>query len=223
MYIQLNGQIIYYEKAGEGSPVILVHGNGETHEIFDILIRDLARNYTVYALDTRGHGLSATPKEFHYEDMAEDVIEFIRALALKKPAFYGFSDGGITGLILAQKYPDTLSALIISGANLRPKDLKRNFLRAVRRNYRKTKNPLSLLMLKEPAISEEQLASITVPTLVLAGQKDIVKKSATKRIAKSIPDAALKILPEETHGSYVEHSRKLYPIINNFLKQISKE
>ncbi len=223
MYIQLNGQIIYYEKAGEGSPVILVHGNGETHEIFDVLVHDLSRTHTVYALDTRGHGLSATPKEFHYADMAEDVSEFIRALSLKAPVFYGFSDGGITGLLLAAKYPRILSALIISGANLRPKDLKRKFLRAVRKNYRKTKNPLSLLMLKEPAICEKDLASITVPTLVLAGQKDIVKKSATKKIANGIPNATLRILPDETHGSYVEHSRKLYPIMKDFLKQISKE
>ena len=71
MYIQLNGQILYYEKYGEGQPFLLVHGNGETHEIFDVLIPELAEHYTVYAIDSRGHGLSASPKELHYMDKRE--------------------------------------------------------------------------------------------------------------------------------------------------------
>ena len=92
MYIQLNGQVIYYEKTGEGSPIILAHGNGETHKIFDILIPELSRKHTVYALDTRGHGESASPEQYHYSDMAEDIAAFVHALDLTKPAFYGFSD-----------------------------------------------------------------------------------------------------------------------------------
>lgn len=217
MFIQLNGQILYYEKSGEGPPIILVHGNGETHEIFDVLIPELAKHHTVYALDSRGHGQSATPKNFHYEDMADDVVEFIHALSIQKPSFYGFSDGGIIGLLLASKYPDKLSSLIVSGANLKPKDLKKRFLRKMKRLYRKRKNPLLLLMLTEPDIEIERLHFISVPTLVLAGQKDIVKKSATQRIAKHIPHATLRILEGENHGSYVEHSPKLYPLIQDFL------
>lgn len=87
MYIQLNGQILYYEKYGEGQPFLLVHGNGETHEIFDVLIPELAEHYTVYAIDSRGHGLSASPKELHYMDMADDMAAFIVALELKAPLF----------------------------------------------------------------------------------------------------------------------------------------
>lgn len=118
MYIQLNGQVIYYEKTGEGSPIILAHGNGETHKIFDILIPELSRKHTVYALDTRGHGESASPEQYHYSDMAEDIAAFVHALDLTKPAFYGFSDGGITGLICASRYPSLFSSLVVSGANL---------------------------------------------------------------------------------------------------------
>lgn len=218
MFIQLNGQILYYEKEGEGSPVILVHGNGETHEIFDVLIPKLSQTHTVYAVDTRGHGQSATPKELHYADMAEDMAEFIEGLAIEKPAFYGFSDGGIIGLLLASKYPNTLSRLIVSGANLTPKDVKRSCFRRLKKDYRKSKNPLAELMLKEPSIPVEQLQFISVPTLVLAGSKDLIKKRVTKKIAKNIPNATLKILDGEDHGSYVEHSEKLYPLIDEFLR-----
>ncbi len=220
MYIQLNGQILYYEKYGEGSPIILVHGNGETHEIFDVLIPQLAIHHTVYALDSRGHGQSATPAELHYADMAEDISMFIDALSLDRPAFYGFSDGGIIGLLVAMKYPTKLSCLMISGANLVPKDLKKKFLRKMKRIYHKTKNQRFLLMLTEPDIMPEQLNRIQIPTLVLAGKKDLVKKSATKRIAASIPDSTLRILDGETHGSYVEHSPKLYPLLAEFLSHV---
>ena len=216
MYIQLNGQVIYDEKTGEGSPIILAHGNGETHKIFDILIPELSRKHTVYALDTRGHGESASPEQYHYSDMAEDIAAFVHALDLTKPAFYGFSDGGITGLICASRYPSLFSSLVVSGANLSPRGLKFPVRLHFRRAYIKKKDKLTALMLKEPHITKYELSRITVPTLVLAGSKDIVKKRETKKIAKYIPRATLHILPGEDHSSYVIHSPKLFPLLMDF-------
>ena len=220
MYIQLNGQIIYYEKSGEGSPVILVHGNKETHKIFDVLIPELSKEHTVYALDSRGHGLSASVDTFHYADMAEDIIAFIQGLDLVKPAFFGFSDGGIIGLIAASRHPSLFSSLVISGANLTPRGLKFFTRASIRFLYLKKRDPLFALMLKEPHIKKSDLAKITIPTLVLAGSKDIVKKRETKRIASSIPYATLKILQKESHSGYVVHSPKLFPLLDEFFKNI---
>lgn len=216
MYIQLNGQVIYYEKTGTGSPIILVHGNGETHKIFDVLIPELAKKHTVYALDSRGHGSSAKVEEYHYTDMAEDIAAFVHALDLVKPAFYGFSDGGIIGLIAASKYPTMFSSLVVSGANLTPKGCKLSFRIYARLHYMKSKNPLWKLMIKEPHITKSDLSNITIPTLVLAGSKDMVRKKETKRIASGIPNATLQILPGEDHMSYVVHSPKLFPILDEF-------
>lgn len=219
MYIQLNGQVIYYEKTGEGSPVILVHGNKESHKIFDVLIPELSKQHTVYALDSRGHGQSASSGEFHYTDMAEDIAAFIHALDLVKPAYYGFSDGWIIGLLAASKYPSLFCALAVSGANLTPSGLKSSLKFKIRMKYLKTKDPLLSMMLKEPRITKTDLSKITIPTLILAGSKDIVKKSETKRIAASIPDAVLQILPDETHSGYVVHSPKLFPLLDAFFSQ----
>lgn len=217
MYIQLNGQIIYYEKTGEGSPVILAHGNGESCKIFDALIPELSKTHTVYAIDSRGHGLSAAVSEYHYEDMAEDTAAFVQALDLIKPAFYGFSDGGIVGLIAASKYPSMFSAIAVSGANLTPFGWKFFAKLPVRLSYLRKKRPLDRLMLKEPHLTKADLSRITVPVLVLAGANDIIKKSETKRIAAYIPDSTLKILPGESHASYVIHSKKLFPLLDEFL------
>ena len=216
MYIQLNGQVIYYEKTGEGSPVILAHGNKETHKIFDVLAPELSKKHTVYALDTRGHGQSSKPHEYHYADMAEDIAAFIQALELVKPAFFGFSDGGITGLIAAAKYPAMFSALAVSGANLAPSGFKFFPRLSVQMAYFKKKDPLIRLMLTEPHITRSELSRIAIPSLILAGSKDMIRKSETVRIASSIPGAILKILPEENHFSYVVRSPKHFPLLDEF-------
>ncbi len=221
MYIQLNGQVIYYEKTGEGSPVILVHGNKETHKIFDVLIPELSKKHTVYALDSRGHGNSSAVSEYHYTDMAEDVAAFVDALELASPAFYGFSDGGIIGLIAASRYPAMFSALAVSGANLTPMGWKFFTWLPVWLGYLKKRDPLVRLMLKEPHITRADLSQITIPVLVLAGSKDIIRKSETRRIAASIPNAVLKILPDENHFSYVVRSPKLFPLLDEFFSEHS--
>ena len=77
MVIQINSQVIHYEhtycEASSNPPLLLLHGNGEDLHIFDELIFSLRNEYEIYALDARGHGLSAAPDVLHYDDMAEDV------------------------------------------------------------------------------------------------------------------------------------------------------
>lgn len=219
MYIQLDGQVLYYEKQGEGSPLLLLHGNGESHEIFAEAMEPLAAAHTVYAIDSRGHGLSATPKEYHYADMAQDIVNFIQALAIPRPALYGFSDGGIVGLLVAMTHSSLLSRLIVSGANLSPKGLRSAARREIKSIFKKNSDPLTEMMLLEPSINENDLSSISVPTFVLAGEKDMVKPKETQKIAAAIPGASLRILPGEDHGSYVIHSDKLAPLLLEFLQQ----
>ena len=103
MNLQTSKVNLYYEKYGEGQPLILLHGNGENHKIFEKSIAVLKEHFTVYALDSRGHGYSSPVDELHYEDMADDVHEFICKLQLKKPIIYGFSDGGIIALLVGIK------------------------------------------------------------------------------------------------------------------------
>ena len=99
--VQVNGVCLHYAEVGVGKPVVLVHGNGESHDLFDTEIRQLAdAGYHVFAPDSRGHGANERLDEYHYADMAEDMYRFIRELQLEKPLFYGHSDGGIIGLLL---------------------------------------------------------------------------------------------------------------------------
>ncbi len=218
MYIQLNGQVLLYEKVGEGTPMIMLHGNGESHEIFEELATALAKEHEIYAIDSRGQGGSATPKEYHYADMAADVIHFIESLSIEKPVIVGFSDGAIIALLVAMKRSDLLSSIVVCGANLTPKGLTGSSRREIKSLFKKTNSALVQMMLLEPNIAPADLASISVPTLVCAGEKDMVKPKETASIAASIPNAKMHIIKGATHGSYVEHSAALAPIISDFLK-----
>ncbi len=217
MFVKVNEINIHYEVFGEGKPIILLHGNGECYKIFDILIEKLKDDYKVYAIDSRCHGKSDNPKEISYDLMCDDVIGFIKELNIEKPILYGFSDGGIIGLLIALKEPDLLSNLIISGANLNPKACSKLDYALGKIIYCITGSKLFRMMLKEPDIKPEELSKITIPVHVLAGEKDIILREHTELIASSIPNSTIEIIPKENHGSYIVHSDKLYKIIEKYL------
>ncbi len=218
MLIKVNGVTLYYEISGQGKPIILLHGNGENHKIFDKSIDKLKENYTVYAIDSRGHGESTKVKDLDYNIMAEDIAEFIRALQLDKPILYGFSDGGILGLIIAFRYPDLLSKLIVSGANVQPEGVKKRHIHVFKIIYFITRSRNFNLMLSQPHISDEELSRIKAQTLVLAGSNDMITEEHTRHIARCIPYSSMEIIEGETHSSYVVHSEKLFLIIKSFLE-----
>ena len=218
MIQKVNGILLFFEKSGSGRPLLLIHGNGEDHEIFDRLVTELEKKYTVYAIDSRGHGKSSDVDKFHYDDMVRDIVSLIEIEKLEKPILYGFSDGGIVGLLLASNYPSLLSKLIISGANSHPTGLKIKWQLLFHFLFLKHKDSKIKLLLTEPNITREMLEKIEIPVLILAGQHDMVKKSDIVFIAKHIRFGELKIVANEDHSSYVVHSEKLYPLLEMFLK-----
>lgn len=217
MYVHVNGVDLWYEVRGSGRPIVLLHGNGETHEIFEVLVSQLESSFTVYALDSRCHGQSGKTPELSYDAMAEDAAAFIRALGLQGPVLYGFSDGGIVGLLLASKYPALLSRLAVSGANTEPGAVKAFWMGLFKLLYFFRRSPKTGLMLTEPHIADEDLQKIEIPVLVLAGEKDMIKEENTRHIASQIGRSQLHIIPKETHMSYVIKSPKLYGYIRDFI------
>lgn len=217
MKIKVNDIELYYEKYGTGKPIILIHGNQESHEIFDKLIEKLKSNYEVFAIDSRCHGKSENPKEISYNLMCDDIINFIKELNIEKPILYGFSDGGIIGLLVAIKEHDLLSNLIISGANITPDVFTTFDLLLTKLFYFFTRSKYIKMMLDEPNITIEDLKKITIPVHVLAGEKDIIKLEHTKLIANNIKNSTLQIIKNENHGSYIIHSDKLYEIIKKYI------
>lgn len=217
--ICLNGLTFSYQVVGQGRPMLLVHGNGEDHRIFDRSVRLLKAHFTCYLIDSRGHGESSPVDTFHYREMADDMVLFLREKNLKDVTFVGFSDGGIIGL-LAAATTRRITTLIACGANRRPEGLRWFFRLPLRVFNCFRKDPLHQLMLREPDITDQELRQIRSDTLIVAGQHDLVKREETDEIAAMIPRAREMILPGESHASYVVNSDKLGKIILRYMSPL---
>ena len=198
---------LHYTEAGEGFPLILLHGNGENSAYFEHQIAFFASKYRVIAVDTRGHGKSPRGNApFTLERFTEDLHEFMSEQRIEKAHILGFSDGGNIALLFALKYPSLVERLILNGANLDPSGVKwwvqmpvvlgYHFASLFEKRSEKAKANAELLglMMHEPHIAEDALKELTMPVLVIAGTKDMIKDRHTRRIAAAIPNGRLKII-----------------------------
>lgn len=213
MFIKANGINIFYEKSGKGQPLIMLHGNGENHKIFDKPVSILKEHFTVYTIDFRNHGESDRVNSYTYSDHVNDVYEFIKALDIENPLLYGFSDGGIVGLMIAIKHPTLLKKLIASGPNITPDGVKNTFVKVWKLMYSITNSPNLSLMLNEPNISTAELALIKTPTIITAGSHDIIKPGHLKLISNSIPQSTLTVFKHSSHSSYIVNNTKIAQFI----------
>lgn len=218
MLIKVNEVTLFYQKYGSGNPLIMLHGNGETHEIFNRSISLLQEYFTVYAIDFRDHGNSSKVSELHYEDHAKDIYEFINQLNIKNPVYYGFSDGGIVGLMLASEYPNLFSKLIVSGPNINPKGLRIFSRLMMKLIYIIKKSQKVKMMLQEPNISLSDLSKIKVPTYITGGSFDVITKKHLYLIHENIKNSILKIFKYHTHTNYIIDSE----IIGKYIIEVCK-
>ena len=217
--IEVNGVSLYYEVAGEGKPVVLVHGNGGSHEALHTETAALvAAGYKVYAVDSRGQGANERLTEYHYADMAEDMYQFITALGLDKPAYYGWSDGGIIGLSLEIAHPGTVGLMAISGTNLNPEGADPGIIAFIADMVKENPDPCSEMMLVEPQIDPAELGKVTCPVLVTAGSEDVILAEHTQLIADSLPDSLLVTVNGHGHETYIQDSDIMPNMLLVFLK-----
>lgn len=199
---------LHYLEKGQGKPLILLHGNGEDSSYFVYQVAYFSRFYRVIAIDTRGHGQSPRgTAPFSIQQFAEDLRGFLDQHEIPKAHILGFSDGGNIALTFALRYPERVDRLILNGANLFPAGVKPTVQLPIVLGYHtaslfakrspKAKENAALLglMVKEPNIRPEELNGLTVPTLVIAGTKDMIRESHTRLIARSLPNARLVLLP----------------------------
>lgn len=211
---------LFYAAEGCGKPVILLHGNGGSHNDLETTTRQLAQaGYMVYALDSRGQGANAPLAEYHYKDMASDVRKFIEAKGLNKPAVFGFSDGGIIALQLEVDYPGTLGAIATGGANIFVRgalvpEFEESFF------AQENPNPLNVMMMNEPTMTAADMHTIGCPALIMAGDGDLIRKEHTELIGSNIPRGEVLIVENADHGSYIYHSRRVGDLLLDFFRRI---
>ncbi|WP_223560229.1 alpha/beta fold hydrolase [Chryseobacterium lathyri] len=228
-YLQLKGTKLYYEIYGEGEPLFLLHGNSGSIQDFYQQIPVLSQQFKVIVVDTRGQGKSidTSERDFTYTQFAEDIKMLADKLELHKINIAGWSDGGVTGLEFALKYPENLNKLITIGANAFPEGVDERLISHMKnqllvlnienKSGKFNERRLVEIMLNEPHISKKDLAKIQSPVLVIAGDKDVIKQDHTEMIAKQIPHAELKIYKNATHMIPFENADELNADISKFL------
>ena len=224
---------LYFTKTGRGSPLLLLHGNGEDSTYFAHQIPIFARTFTVYAIDTRGHGKS--PKgtaPFTLSQFADDLADFMEMHGLEQADILGFSDGGNIALIFALRYPERVRRLVLNAANLFPEGMEPWLLEDLVRERRALANAetpeeqhqkqLLDLMLREPHIDPAELSVLTCPTLVIAGDQDMILESHTHLIAEHIPNAGLAIIPGP-HDCAFRNPAAFNAAVQQFFDETSQE
>ena len=222
---------LHYLEQGQGQPLILLHGNGEDNSYFIHQIDHFSKEYRVIAIDTRGHGKSPRgEKPFTIKQFAEDLHDFMDEKGIAKAILLGFSDGGNIALTLALKHPERIEKLILNGANLFPNGVKPLYQWPIEIGYRiaklfskksekaKQNTEMLGLMVNEPHIDPKELARLTMPVLVVAGTKDMIKESHTRLIYKSLPDAQLNII-EGDHFVANKNADAFNKVVDAFLRK----
>ncbi|MFZ7127688.1 MAG: alpha/beta fold hydrolase [Desulfobacterales bacterium] len=224
----VNGIAMYYEVHGRrgGIPLVLLHGGGSTIDVtFGRVLPIFARSRRVIALEEQGHGrTSDRDAPFTFESSADDVAALLRYLNVESADIMGFSNGASVALQVAIRHPGLVRKLVFASSMTKregaypqiwefmeradfsnmPQPLKDAFLRVnpdVRQlEIMHDKDAVRMRNFKD--VPDDRVRSVGVPTLIVLGDRDIVKPEHAVELTRLIPGARLLILPGG-HGEYL--------------------
>jgi pimeloyl-ACP methyl ester carboxylesterase len=247
--IAINGNDLYEEVEGDGSPVVLLHGGYCSLESLRPQQEALAATHRVYAYERPGHGRSADiAGDYGYDAMLDDLVAYLDAHDLAHPHLVGYSDGGILALLLALRQPERPRSIVAISANLDPTafDPAAGALpplaplgdegpdyAAEREAYERLSpdgpehhdamlEKLLRLWGSEPNLEPAALAAIRARTLVMAGDRDAVRPDHSLAIAAAIPRAELAIVPGTTHALVREKPDLTARLLVEFLDDVER-
>ncbi|MBL8231715.1 MAG: alpha/beta hydrolase [Bryobacterales bacterium] len=228
------GVKLYYETYGAGDPLILIHGNGGQIQHLTAQIDHFRKRYRVIAMDSRDHGKSAdSPGPLTYEKMTGDVAALIDHLKLAPANILGWSDGGIEALLLGIHYPTKVKKIAAMAANLNPSPsaLHPDTVALIRKMVADmppaaSATPAQLrerkvvtMMLDHPNIDPNELRKITAPTLVLAGDHDVIADEHTLQIFHHLPNSQLCIFPNASHMIPYDDPARFNAAVERFFRE----
>ena len=251
-YSEVNGLKMYYEIYGQRKPLILVHGGGSTIQTnFEKIIPLLAKNRQVIALELQAHGRTNDRNaDLTFEQDADDIAALLKNLNIDKADFFGFSNGGTTTLQIAIRHPKIVDKIILGSALAKRNGVPdwfwsfmsqaklENMPEQLKAGYKKVATDTTGLqvmhdrdakrMVNFKDISDEQIKSIKVPTLIIIGDKDIITPEHSIELHRQISNSELAIIPGG-HGEYIgevttikpdfKESDLVVPMIEKFLNK----
>ena len=200
-----------------------------------VLAEPLLERYRAVAFDRRAHGYTADPGgSFHYVDMAGDTIGVLEQVVVGRPT-WSAERRGIVALFVAMTRPDLVSRMVTIGANFHYEGLlPAEFDESgpvgdmIMQGYAE-RSPdgvehfgdvyerMLTMMTTEPTLTASDLETITAPTLVMAGDDDLMRLDHTCALYEALPAGQLAIVPGTSHILLLERLAEVARIIRDFL------
>jgi pimeloyl-ACP methyl ester carboxylesterase len=224
MVIHVNGIELHWEEAGEGEPLLWLHGGMGSGADWRYMFKEPPAGFRIVAPDLRGHGSSTNPSgEFTFRQCANDVTALLAHLGLSQVRAIGVSGGGIVLLHLATAHPASIASMVvISAPPYFPEQcraVQRQFSEAMigaadmeRMRQRHTRGETQIQQLLEMvrrfassyddvSFTPPYLATIRAETLIVFGDRDpLYDVSLALELYKSIPRSYLWVIPNAGHG-----------------------
>jgi pimeloyl-ACP methyl ester carboxylesterase len=226
-YANVNGLRMYYELHGtDGFPLVLVHGGGSTiTTTFGRILPLLARTHRVIAVEVQAHGHTRDiDRPFTFTQDADDIAALLDSLHVAQADVFGFSNGGTTALQVGIRHPAKVRRLIIASSNYKRDGMVDGFWEMMEKGtfadmpqiykdeFRKIDPSEAGVhamhdrdlkrMLAFRDIPDREIESVQAPTLVIDGDRDVVRVEHALTLSRLLPRARLCILPG-AHGEYL--------------------
>lgn len=239
-YVESYGATIHYQVVGLGPPLVLLHGGLSSSLDWYLVLPKLSKRFQLVLIDFRGHGRSTFgKKKLSYRSHAEDVIAALDVLKIAVTDVAGWSDGGITGLMLARDYPHRIKRIVAISANIDTDGLTDVAKRKIETSQTRPKITLGMLLykirsteperwaelwrtvagswLKPSGISMNELRGIEAKTLLVIGSRDDVSVEHTGAIASNIPLANIVVLDKVSHTVPQSARNSVVKLLTEFL------
>ena len=228
-YVDVDGLRMYYEVAGEGEPVVLIHGTGGTGESWSAQLDLLADWYQVFMPDCRGHGRTADAEgPYTHELFADDIAGFIEALELGPVRVAGWSNGASVALRLALRRPDLVRRVVLLSGGVLSRagetahaaafsvEPGRSWLAETWRPVYEALSPdgpehfavveekLNRMWREATPVALADIATLPMPMMVMQGDDDCVEIAHSAALAGTAPEGRLAVVPGTSHVSPME-------------------
>ncbi|XP_011689950.1 PREDICTED: valacyclovir hydrolase isoform X2 [Wasmannia auropunctata] len=247
--IKVDDTEINYAKVGTGdhSVLLLPGAMGTIWTDFRPQMENLnADKLTIVAWDPPGYGKSRPPDRTFPDDFFQrDAVyarNLMRTLGYSKFSLIGWSDGGITSLLLASTYPDDVHKMVVFGANayIHPDETKiYESVRDINKWSEKMRTPMiqvygedyfrktwsnwidAVLRLYEKQngdLCKQVLSKIKCPTLIIHGARDaMVLPEHPTYLKQNIADSRVHIFEKGAHNLHLRYSEEFNKLVTDFL------